>query len=165
MAIPTYTLINETVLGSTATSVTFSSVPQTYKNLVLEFTGNIDGSAYPRIFFNSVSTSTYSSTNVIGYGSGTYTANLQNNAGAIIGGYFNYWPNSTTVVATNTVNIFSYTDTNIYKSFISRDSATSCDVAAYAGLWRSTAAITSVAVSMGSVNFRAGSTFRLYGLV
>lgn len=161
-------LISEQVLASTAASVTFSNIPQTYRDLVVEFTGNVVSSSVPRLRFNSDTSNAstnYSNTFLIGYGAGTYTTNLQNNSGIFVGGWFNTWPVGTTVVATNTVNIVSYANSSLYKSCLSRGSDASSEASAFAGTWRSTAAITAIVVTNGGTgDFNAGTSFRLWGV-
>ena len=58
----------------------------------------------------------------------------------------------------------NYSNTSTYKTVIGKDNAASIETDAYVGLWRSTAAINTIKISIGSSTFIAGSTFTLYGI-
>jgi hypothetical protein len=58
--------------------------------------------------------------------------------------------------------IMNYSNSTTNKSALNRGGGAGTNVEAYAGLWRNTAAITSVTVL--TTNFAAGSTFTLYGV-
>lgn len=64
----TYTLISSSVLTVTTQSVTFSSIPQTYTDLVLRMSYRITAAGLfgnnPAIRFNADATSNYSYTNL-----------------------------------------------------------------------------------------------------
>ena len=69
------------------------------------------------------------------------------------------------------LNIMNYSNTTTYKTAIWRagnwqTTANNTETGIGVGLWRSTAAITGVTfVCGGGVNFSAGSTFNLYGIL
>jgi hypothetical protein len=60
--------------------------------------------------------------------------------------------------------IFNYSNTTTNKSVLGRASNPSANTTACVGLWRNTAAITSVSVYGVGANFTVGSTFTLYGI-
>ena len=64
------------------------------------------------------------------------------------------------------VSINNYSNATTYKTVLWRDNSNTY-VAAQAGLWRSTSAITSITLSTNSsaTNFASGSTFSLYGIL
>ena len=153
----TYTPIQTYTLGSNGT-VTFSSIPQTYTDLVLvtEATGTTNGAMDIR--FNGDTGTNYSRTGMYGDGtSGTSyrTANLA--YGLISAGVSDR--------RVSVTNILNYTNTSAFKNYLSEDTSSSATgLAVY--LWRSTAAITSITLTgdpIGS-NIGAGSTFTLYGI-
>jgi hypothetical protein len=156
----TYTLIaSNTVGASSVASVTFSSIPSTYTDLVLSVAGTADGSgAYLR--FNGDTGTNFSFTrfnsnnaNVVG----SYRANNQNRIE--VGGIFINQSNAI-------LSIMNYANSTTYKTVIGRSNATQSGAANYgvsAGLWRSTSVITSVTY-MADVNMNTGSTFTLYGI-
>ena len=163
----TFTLIASNTLGSATSSVTFSSIPQTYTDLRLVIncgtSTNGDGIS---IKFNGDASSIYSDTGLWGTGSSATTGRHVAATGAALsiatGG-------STTASSMITLADFiDYSNTTTYKSFISR-AGNATSTASYPateitlGMWSSTSAITSLAVLVGS-NFVAGSTFELYGI-
>lgn len=161
MPSPTYTLISETVLGSAQASVTFSSIPGTYKDLVLEFVPSFSTSDYSRFRVNSDTGNNYSSTIVYGTGSAAASYRETNGNTGLLG-YNNYGVGFNTSVF---VQFMSYANTNVNKSMMSRVSASAGDVIAGATLWRNTAAITSIELRSNSQNYASGSTFRLWGVL
>jgi len=160
----TYTPIATQTLSSAASSVTFSSISGSYTDLVLVTTAkNATGAQYRlQLSFNGDrGTSIYSVTKLTGNGT-TATSSRATNAtyGAILIG---------TIGSTNFDNaithIMNYANTTTYKTVLSRGNETAAEVNAEAGLWRSTAAITSLTLDLEtSINFSIGSTFSLYGI-
>lgn len=156
----TYEPIATTTLSSNTASVTFSSIPGTYTDLVLVTNGKMStGSAVNnKITFNSDTATNYSRTYVYGDGSNAFSGrdSSQDNLGFI------YW--SSTNPSTTIVQIQNYSNTTTYKTALARTSESGV-AAAYVGLWRSTSAITSITITRGSTNdFASGSTFSLYGI-
>lgn len=159
MGVQTYTLIQEQTLTSPAASVTFSSIPQIYEDLVLEMT--VSGSAgYGWIRVNGDTASNYSDTRLQGNGT---TASSNRNA-SNTAWYFEYGT-TTSVLGLEVFQFQSYANTSINKTALSSNANSAYSVSASVHLWRSTAAITSIVPYTGSGNFDAGSTFRLFGLV
>lgn len=157
-----YTLIASQVLSASAASVTFSSIPQTYKSLKLIVSARNDNTtSYATITFNSSSTS-YSGRYLLGNGasasSGTVSAN---NAGDVD-------------VSTNTASTFGSLSIDIPNYSGSTNKAFSIDVVTetngatayqemWANLWSNTSAISSIVLA-SATNFVAGSSFYLYGI-
>ena len=171
----TYTLISSQVLGSSAASVTFSSIPSTYKDLVLRVSARSDSSAggildYLDITYNGDTTSTYSATNIYANGS-TANSYRDSNVSPSTANYEAYSPS-----AGATANTFSsvefyipnYTSSaNKPVSIISaiENNATLGYIVPVAQLWRGTVAISSISLASNlSHNFVSGSSFYLYGI-
>jgi hypothetical protein len=151
-------IATNTVSGSSTTQVTFSSIASTYTDLIL--VANINSSAGYSIFrVNNDSSALYSRTWV--YGNGSSAAS---NRGTGMTG-LDLKPDSTTsVFAPTIVHLMNYANTSTNKTFLLRQSQ-STEVAAYAGLWRSTSAINRVDILMSGANvFTAGSSFTIYGI-
>ena len=154
------TLIQEQVLGSAVPSVTFGSIPQAYTDLYIEIetgpnTSNSDGS----ITFNGDTGTNYSRTYVLGNGS----AASSGRDGAATGIHL-LWTDASGGPFVAHYDIMSYANTSIFKNLLARESGATWAVDAGVGLWRSTAAITSIAFTTAVGNFAAGSTFRLWGI-
>jgi hypothetical protein len=164
----TYTPIASSVLTTTAASVVFSSVPQTYTDLVVVVDSTFTGTSgrYISLQYNNDSAGNYSMIYAGGSGSGTLTANFANDLSARIGNGSNNNARSTVIA-----NVMNYTNTTTYKISFGR-AATNEYAIAYCALWRGSTgsafqAITSVTVTCDGASgnvFAAGSIFSLYGI-
>jgi len=161
----TYTPIATTTLGSSQTTVTFSSISGTYTDLVLVASmKTVTGPYQPILRFNSDSGSNYSSTVIRGDGSSASSGRHSNQDGIYavpgpgIGTVGNYLP--------WIINIQNYSNTTTNKTVLHRFNNASSIVVAGVGLWRNTAAITTVSLTaeVNSGDFQSGSTFTLYGI-
>lgn len=156
----TYTPIASITLGANATSVTFSSIPQTYTDLIVIFNGRTDGDENTNLQFNSDTGNNYSVTALYGNGS-TVTSNRQSNVGSIgLGGISSGSDEQGTVI----VQIMNYANTTTNKTVISRAN-NSTYVQLRAGTRRNTEAITAITIKADSTTFLSGATFDLYGIL
>ena len=162
----TYTFIASSTVSSNTASITFSSIPQTYTDLVIKASPRVTAVATAwsvLISFNG-STSNFSSIRLYGAGSG-------NGASGSSGRYVLAAPGSTSTSSTfnnGEIYIPNYTSSN-YKSYSSDDVSENNATEAYAnltgGLWSDTAAITSISLTSESPeNLVTNSTFYLYGI-
>lgn len=172
-----YELITSTVLSSSAASVTFSSLGTTaaaYKHLQIRYTARSNRAvAYP----DTVSMQINGDTNVsnyrwhlIGGDSGSVSAyNGQlNPAGAFIGAAAG-GTSTANAFAANIIDIldFSSSKNKTIRTLGGSSASTGYnnEVRLYSSLWLSTAAITSLVITINSSNtLVAGSRFSLYGL-
>lgn len=159
----TYTPLATTTLGSSASSYTFSSIPSTYTDLVLILNTAQTGGGDPVIQFNSDSSTNYSNTYLYGTGTAAGSARVSSATYARVG---YYGGGSGTVGNSNAiVNIQNYSNSTTYKTFLSRANTAASGTDAIVGLWRSTAAITSITFSYtSSSNIATGSVLTLYGI-
>ncbi len=159
MPTPTYTPLATVTLGTTASSVTFSSIPATYRDLIVVVTGGASGTGNVRISLNADTTNAnFSAVYMDQTGSETFVAGdwrarLLNNFGFM-----------TNDLNTNyLVQIMDYSATDKHKTYLSRSNNAANGVTALAGRWANTSAVTSVAIiSQGS--FIASTTFNLFGI-
>lgn len=152
----TYDVIATTTLGSTASSYTFSSIPGTYTDLVIVFSGNGSPTDFFSIRFNGDTTTAYSVVDF--YGTGASAASFRAN---------NVTKMSRLPVVNNSIakiNVMNYANTTTFKTVLSRGDSTSDSTHTVAGLWRSGSAITSVTLVHDAGSFSVGSTFTLYGI-
>ena len=158
----TYEKIATTTLVSAAASTTFSSISGAYTDLVLVITGNNNqGTAYiNNLTFNSDTGNNYSYTRMTGNGT-TAASARQSNYGYGYGGWTN---NETNQMILSMNHIQNYSNSTTYKTWLVRGGDTTDRVYAYVGLWRNTAAITSIKVEVEAGTYDAGSTFTLYGI-
>lgn len=161
----TYTKIATTTLGSAAASYTFTSIPDTYTDLVLiiTHTQSVAGQS-ARIQFNSDTSSNYSLTEMRGNGSSALSSRTSNNS---TNWYAYYSDGSTTVPTVSVINIFNYANTTTYKTFLSRSGAADRATELLVGLWRKTPEkINRIDLSIdASATYSSGSTFTLYGIL
>ena len=162
MAVSAYEVISTQTLGSAAASVTFSSIPQTYTDLVLVAhplcTAAND---YMKVNINSDTGSNYSQTSLYGNGGSALSGRVSNSTFAYLS-----WLYIGTNPSVIVVNFQNYTNTTTFKTFIFRDSSsTHPGTASVVSLWRSTSAISYLTIARtGGGNFDTGSTFTLYGI-
>lgn len=155
----TYTLIASNTLGSGATSLTFSSIPQTYTDLILICNGNTSANANNYLQFNSDTGSNYSATRGSGDGSAASSTRNSNQTQMLLDG-FGYW--TSTYGANKIIHIMDYANTTTYKSVLTRANST-VGTDTLIGLWRSTSAINTIKFNSDST-LQAGSIFKLYGI-
>lgn len=166
----TYTLISSNVLSSTTATVTFSSIPATYTDLVLRISSRISVGAidWPlNLRFNGDTATNYSNVNIYWSGPSSGIFSNQTSANKIFGST----GNTATANTFGSIEIYipSYTasQNKPLGSFgVPETNAASFDdgIQAYAGLWRNTNAITSIAISQDGSGFVSGSSFYLYGI-
>jgi hypothetical protein len=153
----TYESIATQTLGASAASVTFSSIPATYTDLVLIHAGTTDANRDISIRFNGDSGSNYSRTLLFGDGSSAGSGRDSNST--LIN--FNF---QNTTESTCVAQIMNYSNTTTNKTLLSRENPVSTAAAAIVGLWRDTSAITSITIAPGAGTLSSGSTFTLYGI-
>lgn len=163
----TYEPIATTTLGSSSAGITFSSIPQTYTDLVIVCVGTIATNG------NSVVVEINGNTNQLGSftllggnGSSAFSARTNNRSYVSAGWNVGF---SNTEICTTTINFFNYTNTTTFKATLAR--ATNAIGSSLPGaeldasLWRSTSAITSLQVfTGGGGNLNAGFIATLYGI-
>lgn len=154
----TYEAIATNTLGSATSTVTFSSIPQTYTDLVLIIMGNAGGATSASMRFNSDSGTNYSNTYVQGDGSSVGNFRDVNVTSNWAGSFY-----STTTPSISRHNIMNYANATTFKSSIIRGDYGIGFTVVAAQVWRSTAAITSITLATGA-NFSTGTTFSLYGI-
>jgi len=161
----TYEKIATTTLGSAATNITFSSIPATYTDLRISFTSITSADNLNlKMRYNSDTGSNYSTTQLYGDGSTAYSGR-STNEGFIwldLGGVTdNVYPTF------NAIDIFNYAGSTFKTCLISTSADTNGSgyVGNTVGLWRSTSAITSVALLLTSGNINAGGIATLYGIL
>lgn len=163
----TYDKIASTTLSSAGT-ITFSSIPSTYTDLRLILTGGTTRGTTSdsiRLQYNSDTGTNYSSIYIRGNGSAISTAKYSSQTSQFIDGIRLV---GTTYGLTSMIiyDIFNYSNTSINKSTLARSSgAEDWGAVASVGLWRNTAAISTIYLQGDTVaNFAIGTTAVLYGI-
>ena len=164
----TYTLIQSQTLASSAASVTFSTIPSTYTDLVLKASARSTGSSYTLVLKLNGTTANYSDTFLQGSGSAASSS-----AGSAQAASYQYGGVDLSTYTANTfasaeIYIPSYTasQNKPFSNFaVTETNATAAEIFAHASLWLNTAAITTVDFSLtGGNSFVTGSSFYLYGI-
>ena len=164
----TYTPIATNTLSSAAASVTFSSISSAYTDLVVVASILPSSTSFytPSLQFNSDTGSNYSGTWIYGQGSSAVSSRNSSQTQMALDNYA-----ATPAVGypmTVIFNVFNYANTTTYKTVLSRGNdvfSSAGETSATVGLWRSTAAVTSITVKGNGANFEVGSTFTLYGIL
>jgi hypothetical protein len=163
----TYSLIaSYTVTGSAVANYTFSSIPQTFTDLLLvSFARTTDAGSGNDLKgnFNSDTGTNYSNTQM--YGNGTTAVSTRDaNFSYVKIGLTSGSSIASGIFANGTAHILDYANTTTYKTCLTRrDLAVSYTVATV-NLWRNTAAITSLTIAAQVGNMDIGTTLKLYGI-
>ena len=156
-----------TVSGSSTTTVTFNSFSG-YTDLILVINardtsaGTSNTDMYMR--YNSDTGTNYSGTQLYGNGTSVVSNRLTSQTSLYAGSVV---PGGTSSATFNTtiINIFNYSNTTTYKTNIVRTNLANSLTAARVGLWRNTAAITSLSLFLETgINWADGSVLTLYGI-
>jgi hypothetical protein len=155
----TYEPIATTTLGSDTANVTFSSISGSYTDLVLVVNGGLASQAAMTVQLNADTGTNYSITRLLGDGSAASSDRFSTQNYLDLG-YFQGNLNNTSII-----QFMNYSNTTTFKTILNRWN-TPALVAALVGLWRSTAAITSIKLfNSTAVNLKSGTTFTLYGIL
>ena len=156
-------IASQTVSGSTAANITFSSIPATYTDLVLICTTQMTGASHTWLQFNSDTGTNYSSTVLYGTGSAAGSGRASN-AAFVQHGVANE-DNSGSTFSTVFYQIMSYANTNVNKTVLHSIGNPNSEVTRAVSLWRSTAAINAIKIyPSNSVSYEIGCVFSLYGI-
>jgi hypothetical protein len=159
----TYKLITSTTLSSTASSVTFSSIAGIYTDLVIIVQAAVTtGSVALRMQFNSDTGANYSSTWLSGTGTSVISGRTSGTTYMKIDEYSGM--NTTLGQGLNVINVMNYANATTYKTALTRPGRADLGTDEVVGLWRNTAAITTITLLTSSSTFVVGSTFNLYGI-
>ena len=166
----TYTLIASNTLSSSAASVTFSAIPNTFTDLVLRASvRNTVSSAgmNMKIEINGSTSSVYSETRLGGYNSTTFSDTTSNATTSEVG-YVNGDTSTADTFSSVEIYIPSYTASQNKPfssiSALEQNATTNWFIVAYADLFRDTSAINSIKLKPNSDNWKSGSSFFLYGI-
>ena len=161
----TYTPISTQTLSSTANTITFSSIPSTYTDLVLVMVMTANSTAF-NVFYtlNSDTGSNYSWTLMGGDGTTAGSAKLASQPE----GRLTYYAAVRSSTPTFTyANFMNYSNTTTKKTVISRSNRTSDGVEYTLNNWfnATSQAINNISIfANGGLSFAVGSTFTLYGI-
>jgi hypothetical protein len=160
----TYVALRTEVLTSAVPSVTFNLSGITgYTDLVIVTNtgnGSADKAILVQVGNGSIDTgSNYSTTFLYGNGTSPVSGRLSNQTSMVAS------RTASGLTGNGSIILQNYSNTTTFKTMLSRGNNADGLVVAYVGLWRSTAAITTIKLSDESANnFAVGSTFTIYGI-
>lgn len=163
--------INTVTVGTAQSTITFSSIPATFKHLQVRAiirSSTAGADAWVNYALNGdTTTSNYGNHNLFGNGSSASAGYNSGSDGNLIGRAMGSASGADNVFAANIFDILDYANTNKYKTtrtFIGQDNNGNRNlVGLVSNLWRNTAAITTISFTTAS-NFQQYTQFALYGI-
>ena len=162
MPTTTYTPLANTTLASAVSSITFSSIPATYRDLIIVLQGGSSASQNVSLRLNADSGANYSCQFLAGNGSAATATSATSQTGAFL--TQTAQPTTTSSTQIN-INIMDYSATNKHKTILSRAVNAALGTDAFVNRWANTAAVTSVTIFLSSGTLAIGTTVALYGIV
>jgi hypothetical protein len=161
-----YESIETVTVGATAqSSISFTSIPATYKHLQIRaFNRCSVDSGRLRFQLNGDTAANYSGHYILGTGASALAGGATNDT-RLNGAYNNATAN---VFSVDIIDILEYANTNVYKSMRNLSgvdtNSVNGEVFYVSGSWRSTSAVTSISMFFDSGNITQYSSFALYGI-
>lgn len=153
MPTSTYIALATVTLGGTDNEIIFSSIPATYRDLILVVDGSVTVNQGALVRFNNDSTNL---SQVAMYGNGSSPASFSEAQNSSLQIY--------TAQSGAVIQIMDYAATDKHKMTLVRSGGASSSVFSFVTRWGSTAAINSVKLTTASGLFNTGTTFSLYGI-
>jgi hypothetical protein len=155
----TYTQINSITLAAASSSVTFGSIPQDFRDLILVVNGNVTGSLVTQLRFNSDSGNNYSFVSAAGNNnnspystSGTTT-------------FINAAPDfGTNAAFDQRYQIMDYSATDKHKTVLVRHGMSAQSPNMVAARWANTSAISALTFLSSANSYSIGTVISLYGI-
>jgi hypothetical protein len=166
-----FQLLQSVVLGSDASSVTFSNVASTYaanyKHLQIRYTvrRNASGSVGNVLRFNGDTGSNYTRHGIGGNGTSVYAFGVGSDTSMFVGSSYGSGAAAGAFVG-GIIDILDSFSTSKFKTVKTFSGRPPEDVALHSGLWRNTSTINTILIypDVGGTAFVAGSRFSLYGI-
>jgi hypothetical protein len=160
MPTPTYTPLANITLGSSAATITFGSIPATYRDLIVVLTPTTFAQTDLFLRLNGDTGDNY------------YDQTMRGSGTAAVARFRNAQPRfliaagaqPANEISVHVINFLDYAQTNKHKTLLSRSNTAGLGVEATTGRWQNTVAMTSFEFSTAST-FNAGTTAALYGIV
>ena len=149
----------------TATSLTFSSIPSTYKHLQIRAITNDASGEEVGIRLNGDTATNYSHHYLRGTGA---SVNASGSATQARINFMGVTTNSTTIMGATIIDLHDYASTTKNKTvraFMGYENNSAGIVYLSSGLWQDTSAVTSITLlNIGAAAFRTQTVFSLYGI-
>ena len=165
---PSYESI-ATQVGTGSATITFSSIPSTYKHLQIRAQAPVGNYITGKLQFNSDTGSNYSRHTLLGNGGGSVQATSSGASQTYISlGADNGYGRSS-YAYTMVIDILDYSNTNKYKTMrmlagFDTSATDGGEVCLESGLWMSTSAINTITFGTTSGSYSTAAKFALYGI-
>jgi hypothetical protein len=160
----TYDKIEARTLGTASNSVTFTSIPATYTDIVAIVAIPASGPVTTALRVNGDTGNNYSTTILAGISAGANSYRESNKSWGVTGGLISGMGANTNIIC----NFMNYSNTTTNKTILARgNSVPNNDLEQNVILWRNTAAINSISFidyNGGANTYPVGTTFTLYGI-
>lgn len=157
MALQSTTALATITLQEASSTVTFSGIPNTYRDLIL--VSNLNGTVSGQVTLlglNGVTSGSMVGMRGSSLGVASYTSpNI----------LLSYAGGTTSTFETSVATIFDYAQTDKHKTILVRVDNVTSKTETMANRWASLNAVNSLTISLGSGNIVAGSTFALFGRI
>ena len=160
MPTPTYTPLATVTLGSATSSVTFGSIPSTYRDLIVVVSGTSNEIVNIAVRLNGDTGTNYSWINAIGTGSSTISEGEASTALPEVGRFSSTQSNFI-------VQVMDYSATDKHKTMLGRANSNGDRTVMNATRWANTVAVSSLTLRSfpSPRTFSSGTTFSLYGVI
>ena len=155
----TYTPIATATGTGSSNTITFSSIPSTYTDLVVVAQMQANSNDYVNFRINNDTGSNYSNTQVYGTGSSAGSARASSQTSVL----WEAIPSSPNVI-NSIIHFQNYSNATTYKTALLRSNDANSVVRAIVTLWRSTSAINRLDFYNNTNSFTTATTFTLYGI-
>lgn len=165
---PSYeSIATQSGTGSSAT-ITFSSIPSTYKHLQIRAVSPVGNYITGKLQFNSDTGSNYARHTLLTNGGGTVQSTSATSQTYISLGADNGYGRSSYPYAM-VIDILDYTNTSKYKTMrmlggFDTNNTDGGEICLESGLWMSTSAISTITFGLTSSNYPTTAKFALYGI-
>jgi hypothetical protein len=163
MPTPTYTPLANITLGSAAATITFGSIPATYRDLVIVFSGfSTPGTLQARIRLNGDTGSNYNYQRMSGSGSSTSATSATSQTFGFISAIAQSFSTSALQIK---IDLMDYSATDKHTTIISRADNAVNGTEAFVNRWANTAAVNSVTILPSTGDWATGTNAAIYGIV
>lgn len=159
----TYEAIATTSVSSSTTTITLSSIPSTYTDLVLIITAKTSSGADIWLRVNGDTGSNYSYTELDANGTTVASSRASNQSNGLLTDWYGTPTSDNSHICICHLN--NYSNSTTYKTMLSRANRASSGTDLVASLWRSTSTINSLTLRFsGATTFEVGTVVSLYGI-
>jgi hypothetical protein len=159
MPTATYIALANLTLTGTDSVVEFSSIPNTFRDLVLVVEGTASAGVVPLVRFNNVNSGNLYTT--VSAGNNVSSTTLDNSFQLP----YTDWSSTSTQPTAMIWHIMDYSATDKHKTVLIRTNKYAGEVGMHAGRFASTSAISTITFSANGGTMQTNSTFALYGIV